>query len=147
LNSMLPLLFDKVTTTKQTNLPGRVNVNTAPKLVLLALPGLAETDVDTILSTRPDPSSNTAPDPAFNTPAWLLTQAGLPVNTLKTLEKFITARTQVYRIQVIGHFANGGPSARVEAVIDTNRGRPRVVYFRDLSELGRGFALPGVEGQ
>jgi hypothetical protein len=27
-------------------------------------------------------------------------------------------------------------------VIDTNMGRPRIVYWRDLSELGKGFDLP-----
>jgi hypothetical protein len=30
----------------------------------------------------------------------------------------------------------------VEAVIDANQGHPRIVYFRDLSDLGRGFELP-----
>jgi hypothetical protein len=30
----------------------------------------------------------------------------------------------------------------VEAVIDTNLGKPRFLYFRDLSDLGRGFDPP-----
>ena len=30
---------------------------------------------------------------------------------------------------------------RLEAVIDTNNGRPRIVYWRDLTELGKGFDL------
>jgi hypothetical protein len=29
-----------------------------------------------------------------------------------------------------------GPTIRVEAVIDTNGGRPRIIAWRDLSELG-----------
>ena len=37
--------------------------------------------------------------------------------------------------------AKGGPMARVEAVIDTNGGKPRIVYWRDLSELGKGFDI------
>ncbi|MBI1917874.1 MAG: general secretion pathway protein GspK [Planctomycetes bacterium] len=145
LKDTLPLLLDKLTTTRNQDLPARVNVNTAARAVLLALPGLTESDVDTILSTRPSPGTNTGTDTTFNTPAWLLTQANLDVNKLKTLEKFITARSQVYRVQVVGHFKDGGPTARIEAVIDTNRGRPRIVYWRDLSELGRGFTLPAVE--
>lgn len=150
LYEMLPLLFDKVTTSRDQDLPARVNINTAPRQVLLALPagtdgaGLTETEVETILSSRPNPSAITAPDPIFETPAWLYTEANLTVDKLRTLERFITSRTQVYRLQVVGHFAQGGPSMRVEAIVDTNRGRPRVVYWRDLSELGRGFALPGV---
>jgi type II secretory pathway component PulK len=145
LKDTLPLLLDKVTTTQNQDLPARVNVNTAPKAVLLALPGLVESDVDSILSTRPAPGSSTASDTTYNTPAWLLTQANLDVSKLKTLEKFITARSQVYRVQVVGHFKGGGPTARIEAIIDTNRGRPRIVYWRDLSELGRGFTLPDAE--
>ena len=109
--------------------------------MLLALPGLAATDVSTIMSTRPDPNSTTPPDPKFATVAWLLTDANLSASTLKTLDRFITARTQVYRVQVVGHFANGGPASRIEAVIDTNRGRPRIVYWRDLTELEPGFDL------
>jgi hypothetical protein len=146
LKEMLPLLFDKTTTTRNADLPSRVNVNTAPRAVLAALPGLNEADVDTIIGTRPDPDASSAPAAIFQTPAWLLTEANLPVRTLRTLERFVTARTQVYRVQVVGHFAEGGPSMRVEAIIDTNRGRPRVVYWRDLSELGRGFALPSMAG-
>src|SRR5262245_47856245 len=144
LKETLPILLDKLTTTRDQDLPARVNVNTAPRAVLLALPGLTQSDVDTITQTRPQPGSNTGADPTYNTPAWLLTQANLDVNKLKTLEKFITARTQVYRIQVKGYFPGGGPSVRLEAVIDTNRGRPRVVYWRDLSELGPGFNIPPV---
>jgi hypothetical protein len=49
----------------------------------------------------------------------------------------------VYRIQSIGYFEKGGPVARVEAVVDTNPinpglpGSPRILYYRDLTELGR----------
>jgi hypothetical protein len=60
------------------------------------------------------------------------------------LENYITARSQVYRVQSLGYAASGGPVARVEAVVDTNNGRPRVLYWRDLSELGKGFDVgPG----
>jgi hypothetical protein len=29
-------------------------------------------------------------------------------------------------------------------VIDTNGGRPRFLYWRDITELGRGFNLTGI---
>src|SRR5262249_21171172 len=47
LKDSLPLLLDKLTTTRDQDLPARVNVNTAPQAVLKALPGLTESDVDT----------------------------------------------------------------------------------------------------
>jgi hypothetical protein len=56
----------------------------------------------------------------------------------------VTGRTMVYRIQAVGYFGRGGPVARVEAVIDTNQGAPRTLYFRDLTDLDtpRGFEPP-----
>lgn len=139
--TLLPLLLDKCTTQKATELPARVNVNTAPQAVLAALPGLQDTDVETILNTRPNAASTDAPDQTFQSLAWLMTEANLPAKTLQTLERYITARTSVYRVQSVGYFDGGGPTARVEAVIDTNSGQPRIVYWCDLTELGKGFDL------
>jgi type II secretory pathway component PulK len=147
----LPQLLDKLTTSKSPNLPARVNVNTAPNAVLSALtsgsgsgtPLLDAGTVQTILSTRPSLDSNTGADNTiFQTPAWLITEAGLPVSTVQSLDQYITARSQVYRLQALGHFEGGGPTARVEAVVDLNGGRPRIVYYRDLTALGKGFDLP-----
>jgi hypothetical protein len=111
--------------------------------VLSALPGFQDSDVQAILNARPDPSSTQAPDAIFQTPAWLYTEANISPSTLQTADRYITANTQVYRVQAIGYFDGGGPTARIEAVIDTNAGRPRIVYWRDLTELGKGYDLSG----
>jgi type II secretory pathway component PulK len=145
--TLLPLLLDQTTTTKASDLTPRINVNTASSTVLSMLPNLTASDVQAILTNRPQYSSTDPIDPKFQTTAWLLTDAGLSVSTLSAMESYITARSQVYRFQVLGYFDGPGPVARVEAVVDTNNGRPRVVYFRDLSELGRGFTLPFNSGQ
>jgi len=137
--TLLPLLLDTVTTVRDTEIPGRINVNTAPQAVLAALPGLTDADVTTILARRP--AGGYSEDPIYQSPAWLLTEANLRPNTLRTLERYITARSQVYRVQVVGWFDGGGPQARIEAVIDTNNGMPRILYWRDLTELGRAFDL------
>lgn len=139
--NLLPLLLDETTTSPNAALPGRININTASQIVLSALPGLADADVQTILSTRPQISDSTPPDPAFQTTAWLMTQANFSASKCQALENYITARTQVYRVQSLGYSASGGPVSRLEAVIDTNMGRPRVLYWRDLSELGKGFPI------
>jgi type II secretory pathway component PulK len=141
LQQLLPLLLDEVTTSNSTELPARVNVNTAPQTVLSALPGLTDADVQAIVQHRPDPSAAGQPDPIFQSLAWLLTEANFPASKLQSLEKYVTARSQVYRLQSVGSFDGGGPTARVEAVIDTNAGRPRILYYRDLTELGKGFSL------
>lgn len=141
LKQYLPILLDKVTTKQQTELPARVNINTASRAVLAALPNLEDADVQAILDHRPVPGATDTPDPIFNTPAWLITEANLPASKLQSLEQYITGRSQVYRVQSLGYFDGPGPTARIEAVIDTNAGRPRIVYFRDLTETGKGFNL------
>jgi hypothetical protein len=130
-------LLDKTTTQQGSELAARVNINTAPREVLLALPGLEEADVDEIIAKRPQFVNGEAPDATHATVAWLLADGTLPVEVLQGLERYITARTQVYRVQAVGYFDEGGPVARVEAVIDTNQGKPRIVYYRDLTDLGR----------
>jgi type II secretory pathway component PulK len=140
----LPTLLDKTTTSQNADLSPRINVNTASQTVLQALQAavtsLQDSDVQAIQQNQPDYSSSTAPDAIYQTPAWLLTQANLSPATLKKLDPYVTARTGVYRMQVQGSFDNGTAS-RVEAVIDVNNGRPRVVYWRNLTELGKGFDL------
>ena len=134
---LLGKLLDKTTTTAGMELPAKVNINTAPREVLVTLPGLSDADADAILAKRPQYGAGDAPDSVYGTIAWLLQDDSIPVSTLQGLERYATARTQVYRVQSIGYFDEGGPMARVEAVIDVNQGRPRIVYYRDLTDLGR----------
>ena len=139
--TLLPLLLDHATTSRSTDIPARVNVNTASSAVLATLPGMDDTTVQAILDHRPSTSTTDAPDPIFQTPAWLITEAKLTPTQLKTLERYITTTTQVYRVQVLGYFDPNGPATRLEAVIDTNAGRPRIIYYRDRTELGKGFQV------
>ena len=136
---LLPTLLDKTTTQNIGELPARVNLLTAPAAVLTCLPGLNETDVQAIVAARPLPAE--AADLAHQTPAWLLLDAKLDKAKAQALEKYVTSRTQVYRVQSVGYFDAGGPAARVEAVVDTNGGKPRILMWRDLSDLGKGIDL------
>lgn len=149
---LLPQLF-KVTTLWNTvdgdptnpaylEMPARINVNTAPPEVLGALTakileteltGLTDEDITKI--TGPKDLSNSI----YQTPAWLLTEATIDIAKLKKLEKWVTTRTQVFRVQSVGYFEGKGPAIRVEAVVDTNNGRPRILAYRNLTEMGRGW--------
>jgi DNA uptake protein ComE-like DNA-binding protein len=136
---LLPALLDETTTVGQSDLPGRININTASDTVLRCLPGLSDQDIQMVIDRRPPTNTLDAPDAIYQTPAWLYTEAGLQPQTIQTLERYITTRSQVYRVQSIGYFDNGGPMVRLEAVIDTNLGKPRILYYRDLTQLGRAF--------
>ncbi len=142
--SQLGLLLDETTTVTGTEIPARINVNTASATVLSALPGLQPADVTAIQGAQLAPGTADPTDPTYYTPAWLYTQAGITAAKMAALDRYICGRTQVYRIQAIGYFEKGGPVARVEAVVDINPvnpngapGSPRILYYRDLTELGR----------
>lgn len=154
MKEVLAILLDKCTVDDGAEVTPRINVNTAPLTVLAALPGMTETDVNTIISSRGGQSLS---DPAVSTGAWLMTVAEMPPDKFKLLEPYISGRSWTYRVQSVGYAgpppgaegmpARRGTVARVEAVIDVGSrttdgtffGYPRIVYFRDLTDLGRGF--------
>lgn len=170
LPDLLATLYDKATTTTNVEMTPRINLNTAPREVLMALVaitaggasgpgstgsgmttsgspgssgpggGLAESDVDLIIGNR---DSQNPSDPATQSGVWVIA-AGMSPDTFKKIEQYVTGRTMVFRAQSIGYLGKGGPVARVEAVIDTNQGAPRFLYFRDLGDLDnpRGFGPP-----
>ncbi len=135
MKELLPKLMDAATVSEDYELLPRLNVTTAPREVLLGLPGLTEPEVNGIVSAQKslDPA-----DLATTTGAWVVTTGGLTAAKYAAIEKYVTGRTTTYRVHAVGYFVRGGPVARAEAVIDANPGHPRVLYFRDVSDLGRG---------
>lgn len=149
--ALLPALFTFATVFPNPEIPARININTAPQEILnsvqnlsVSLPGaasLADTDTQNILQMRQQATG--APGDIYATPTWLLTEANIKPTILAALEPYITTRTQVYRVQSVGYFENGkGPAVRLEAVVDTNAGRPRIIAWRNLSDLGKGWTDP-----
>jgi hypothetical protein len=64
------------------------------------------------------------------------------LTTLKALTPFITAGGDVYRAQIVGYFEDGKRASRVEVIWDAATDiNPRILFWRDLSHLGRGFPL------
>lgn len=134
LKQVLSVLLDKCTISPDYEMSPRINVANAPREVIAALPGLEETDVDAIVAARPVGGSTDL------TAAWLVTAGNLDPAKFKNIEKYVTGRTSVYRAHSVGYFGQaGGAVARVEAVIEVSQDMPRLVYFRDLTDLGRGF--------
>jgi len=131
----LPTLFQDFTTTTSVDLPAKLNILTADQVALQGLPSLEASDIQSIISTRP--VSNQETDPVFVTPTWLFTSAGLTPAKVKGIEQYVTGRSTAFRVRVLGKLDAGGPMGLMEAVIETSGPRPRVVYFRDLSEKAR----------
>ena len=147
LQTLLPLLMDQTTVKQAVELVPRININTAPLNVIMAIPNMTSTLATAITTQR---AGNTATDPGTISAAWLVTSTTLTPTQFKSMEAYITGSTMIYRVQSVGYFKGTvsnnsggatGPMARFEAVFDTNQGAPRFLFMRDLSDLDtpRGF--------
>jgi hypothetical protein len=148
MNEYLPMLLDNVTVNPESIIPGRININHAPRPLLLGIPGMPEELVDLIIESRGAAQENALENPNYRFPTWLMTDGllitedGAPdLAMMKQLVPFINAGGDVYRAQVVGYYQGFGASARVEVVIDGSGLAPRVLFWRDLSHLGRGYPL------
>ena len=135
----LPRLLDAVTTDPVPILRGRINVNLAPRAVLMAVPGMDESTVQQILAAREARNRGDESDRRY--PTWLVTEGAVRLDKMKELLPYLTCGGEVYRAQVVGFFDAGGPFARVDVVLDATVTPPRQVYYKDLRLLGRGYSL------
>ncbi|MGD9857249.1 MAG: general secretion pathway protein GspK [Planctomycetaceae bacterium] len=144
LTESLPLLFDSFTLRDVELIEGRINVGQARLECLLGLPDMTPELADAIVAAAPviaDGQDVTDLLAYRATTGWLLMDRLTDQTTLRKLDRYLTARGGVYRVNSIGHFDRGGPVARVEAVIDSTQVPPRIVFQRDLSHLGPGFRI------
>lgn len=160
----MPIIMDKLTVNPMPELPGRININQAPRAVMLGIPGMTEDLVDLIIEARAD--ADESGDTNFDYETWLLTQ-GLLLTTgldedgepngeepglldlerMKTLSPYICARGQVYSAQIVGFYLEGAVSARSEVIFDATSPTLTVLRWRDLSHLGRGFPVDVLSSQ
>jgi DNA uptake protein ComE-like DNA-binding protein len=144
LAGVLPELLDYVTVNNAPTIPGRININQASPVILRGIPGMTEEIVQQILANRE--LEYTGNQPAHRHEHWLLCEGIVTLNEMKQLVPFICAGGRVFRAQVVGYFDEDGPSSRVEAVVnvatmEAGLVTPRVVFWRDLTNLGRGYSL------
>lgn len=137
-----PDLEQAFTLTDDAYIEGRININQARREVLLAIPGMTETIADAIISARPSVEMESASSNILarrNTAAWILAEGFVDLETLRTFGPYITTGGDVWRFQAIGHFDEGGPTTRLEAMIDGTQYPPHISFVRDLTSLGRGY--------
>ena len=112
-------------------LPGKVNINTAPANILAQIPGIDENLATTIASTR----TSINPEQSRSI-AWLIESGTMSIDQFKQLERYLTARSFQFHVQVVGYGLPSGRFRRLEAMIDLIGGSPRIIYLRDLTKLG-----------
>jgi len=120
-------IVDHLTTSDEESFPGLVNVNTAPKAVLLCLPELEESDVEALLSRR-------SSDQGLDSIAWV-TEV-LNQEKAIAIGSYITTRSFQYSADILGIAGNGRAYKRYKAVFDMSQQTPRIVYWKSLTSFG-----------
>lgn len=139
LSSDLPKLMEKTTAHSEETIKGRININQAPRRVLLCIPGVTSDVADSIIAKRVEDPKDDADE--HRCEMWPLSEGVVPLKTMRDLEPFITAGGCVYRAQVLGTFANGGPTARLDVVIDAGKMPTKLLFWKDISRLPTGFPV------
>jgi type II secretory pathway component PulK len=127
------LVADDLTTTGSRTLRGRINIRTAPRSVLLTLPGLQEDEVEKILSARA--SSTSSAEGSANI-AWVADAIGPDRAAAARLGGQITTRSSQWSADIVAVDGRGRSFKRVRIVVDARSGTARIVYRRDLTDRG-----------
>jgi hypothetical protein len=110
--------------------------------MLAGIPGIEESVVDEIISQRQMGITEEGGDAsAFQHETWILTAGIVTLTEMKMLAPFVCAGGDVYRAQIVGYYEDGGAASRAEVIFDATGAVPRIVSFRDISHLGRGYPL------
>lgn len=137
LQNGLAEMMQALTTTDAESIPGRININTAPRPVLAGVPGMPPEAVDAILASRDPTAGATRPDRLQAT--WVFSEGYVDLETMREIAPYVTGQGAVFRGQTLGGYESGGPVRRLEVVLDTTVAPARVALQRDLSALGAGF--------
>jgi DNA uptake protein ComE-like DNA-binding protein len=136
--TFLPKLMENLAVNSNPSIPGRLNINQAPRALLLGVPGLTSDMVDQIISHRDITMGTQRPEQKYET--WLLSDGIADLKTMKALMPLVTGGGSVYRAQVVGgYFVPDGPVHRVEVVVDATKKPPTVRRRWELRDLGRGY--------
>lgn len=119
------LIENGIATSAQTQLRGRININTATRDVLACLPNLESADADKLISQRPASGETSL--------GWVIQALDRKAIGLGSL---ITARAYQYSADIVAASGNGRAFKRCRIVVDLAGDAPRIVYRRDLTERG-----------
>ena len=119
---------DRITTSQEESLIGLVNVNSAPKPVLLCLSSLEDSDVDSLIRKRQRTSTD------LQSIAWVLEV--LDQDKATAIGRFITTRSHQYRADIVSVSGNGRSFRRHASILDTMESPTRVRFWKSLTHLG-----------
>jgi len=162
-------IVDRVTTADGPQLPGLLNINTAPKKLLEMLPGLTAEDVSKLVAYRTQEGAD------LSTVGWIADALGATEqpqlsSKVQQIAPFVTTRAFQFRFDVVARIgpksereatstqkkktmdlAAPPPPARVmrrmAVVLDRGQGGAgRILYVRDITRLGQPYPVEEPEG-
>jgi type II secretory pathway component PulK len=122
-------VFDSLTA-KQGSIKGLVNVNTAPQQVLQALPGLEQSDAQSIVAQR---SSGEQQNGAGA--GWVF-NAITDKNKAYQIADSITGESYQYSADIVAVSSDGRTFKRVRVIVDGSKSPAVIIYRRDLTSFG-----------
>ena len=122
------LMAYDLTASRGQNVRGLVNVNTAPKQVLLCLPGIEESDADALISKRQASGTD------LTSVAWVA--EALSTEKAGGVGEFVTTRSFQFSADIVAVDGHGRAFRRFRAVVDATTAPPRVLAWKDLTHLG-----------
>ena len=122
-------LFDLTTVNSESVIYGRINLQTAPEIVLRTIPGLTPELVTQIITQRA-----TLDDAETGTVAWLLSRNVLDPALFRRVFPELTMGGDVFQCDVLVHRAIGGPMLRRNLILDAASTPPRRLYWAELTD-------------
>ena len=122
-------IADKITISDEEKIPGRVNINTAPKAVLVALFGgdeAAERLADEIIAYRESLMVG------MQSIAEVMRVGSMNIDTFKKVANYITTRSDVFTVRCFARADRGdvtGARLQTEAVVDRSSTPCMVLYW------------------
>ena len=106
MSSDLPKLMENTTTSTEQTIQGRININQAPRAVLLCIPGMTSDIADQIIAKRIEDPKDDSQDHHYET--WPLTEGIVPLKTMKKPVAVHYGRRQRLSGPNSGHFRGRG---------------------------------------
>ncbi len=125
-DSDMDLVNSVLTFSRSQTTVGRIDINAAPRAVLLTLNGLTEDDADKLIANR---QTNNTPDSI----SWVKTALGTKAIGLGNQ---ITTTSSQFSADILAVSGNGRAFKRVKIVIDNSSGTPQIVFRRDMTDRG-----------
>jgi type II secretory pathway component PulK len=134
-------VYSKLTVTTAKTITGRININSAPREVLQCLPGLTQDDAETLLNKRSggtsasgDSSGSGGATSTSGDVSWVYEALG-PQKAAQ-VGVWLTNKSYQYSADIVALSGNGKTFKRVRIVLDGRSTPAKIIYRKDLTELG-----------